>query len=870
MENQKKIFLTYKEEEGKIVFDKVFISIADNFTKEDFNPEVHLPLLSEFFKENGVSDILEAEAKRIFARFKSDELTSEMVNEFLGGAKVVPQEEILDSGNDHSLDDDGEYIDDESILGFDPESRENAHPLDDDDEYMNGDEEYTDKKKIAKRLGYGIGAAILLSGGLSIIHSCKKEKVETEKAEISDDLYKNLTEEQRTFFEPTFSAVKDFNNKATKAGNFAKSEDKTTLHISAYEAVALNIVMNDYTTDELYAIMGSFELDATNLMDLARSAYSKLSVYYMNAKEASGLASIINDQASREFFERHENAIIEFNKNNSTELSDKVIKNLYYDYVKDGSEAEYSKVNSGVAWFATTTATGFELANRNVESFLRINNVSEEEITKFGDAAAAIGMSLRDMTASELLSGINEAYDLGILDEMDNKSLCATVTAETKEKVESLKMKQQIATVIITTNAKNDLVKGLREIGANTLANEVESSDVLSVELLEKVSEHNANASELVEKYNGKLAAVNSGKAKIAAVLEIAQETFGRNTEIDLADLVNNRTKALTLEQTLDNDGIPAVDADEFNKLSPSEKDDYIKENGVVTGTTTTKTKVEVSESDLTPSEKNDAEAQKAAMAKTGEIENELITAGATEANQYAEKKGAYDFNPNSVTNPYNKEVVNLDGRSLFDGVVQGVAFGTESEKSRVGAINSDDAQIEKARNNLSKDDFEKLQAYFSDAELVKYLTAKYGSDYASDLKNLYNNAFDKQIDGSLAVAEKTGEQLRKNAKDAFDKAQEAVDKANGQNETPKEEPTKEPTKEPTEEPKVEPETPTVPIPGDTPTVDITDPNLNPGHTQPDEQPYTVREIEEPLYYLDDAVWEAAFSKVNSGAVKTK
>ena len=52
-------------------------------------------------------------------------------------------------------------------------------------------------------------------------------------------------------------------------------------------------------------------------------------------------------------------------------------------------------------------------------------------------------MSLNQITTSELLNGINEEIDLDVIDEINNKSLCAAVTSQTRDKVDALHMKQQ-------------------------------------------------------------------------------------------------------------------------------------------------------------------------------------------------------------------------------------------------------------------------------------------------------------------------------------------------------------------------------------------------------------------------------------------
>ena len=830
MEKPNKIYFTYKyNSDGQISINRVFINYDNNLVQEEFDPEKHMPLFQEFFKDNGITGpdpISQAEEKGIFARFDESELDKEKVDAFLGVENSTPGPDLPD--NDYALEDDEDYLNDDEL-----------------------EEDHTTLKRVA----VGGLTAVTFAGFLVGAHSCSQQKIEEAKEEAADDIYKNMTEEQREFFEDTFKAVEEFNDKATKAGNFKLDNDKSTLHLTVDEAVALRVMMNDYSADELYGIFGTLEFDTNNMMTLARSAYAKLSTYYMNAKEPSGLAQLINDEDARAFFERHENAVIEFNNNPSTELSDKVIKGMYYDYVHGGATGEYAKINNdAVAWLATSTEFGFELANRNMPEYLRVNSVSEEEKTQYGDAVIAKGMKLSKITTSELLAGINEEIDLDILDEVNQKSLCAAVTTQTRDKVDSLKMKQQIATTIVTTNAKESLVEGLRNIGANSLANKVLASDgTLSTELLDEIRAYHSSASSLVEDYNGRISSITDTEAKIVAALELAQEQFGLSSDIDLPDLINNRFRTKEKEKTpttsTTQGKIPTVDKETFDKVPDDKKDNFIIDNGVVIDTTTKTTQVEVKEEDLTPDEKKDAASQKKVLAEIEEVSNQYREAGVKDATAYTDDAGAYDFKNDSVTNPYNKETKNLDSMSLYNGVAHGNAFGNSVVQNEVNAISSESSQVQKSMDTYSQDERTQLRNLLS-PEAQSYLKDKYGSDWVEDFMNqTYEEAFETQVDGSLKSARQMGAELKKSAKEAYDKAQKEVAEMNKQT-----------TTSTTTTTKTEPTTTTTPT--TTPTQPEVDPNLDPSYGQEDEIPYIPGGIQDPLNYVSDAEWDAAYGHV--------
>jgi len=867
-EKPNKIFFTYvKDEEGNLKINRVVTYSENRMTQEDFKAEKHLELFGQFFKDNGIEGpdlIAEAEEKGIFARFDENELNKDALESFLGVEEAAPSKDGDEPvvvapvpANDYALDDDEEYTNE-------------------DEQEEDLEEELEEDNKVLKRIGAGALAVAAVVGLGTAIH-CAQQQIDKEKEENEDDLYKNMTEDQKAFFEPTFKAVEEFNEKTTKDGNFKLDEDKTALHITVDEAVALNIIMNDYSAEELYSIFGTLEFDTNNVMTLVRSAYSKLSTYYMNANEASGLSQLINDEAARTFFERHENAVIEFNNNPSTELSDKVIKGLYYDYVHGGSTGEYAKINNdGVAWLATSTEFGFELANRNVVEFLRVNKVSEEEIAKYEKAAIAKGMKLSKITTSELLTGINEEIDLDILDEVDNKSLCAAVTTQTRDKVEALKMKQQITTTIISANAKESLAEGLKNVGANSLANKVITSDInLNQELLDEISASNATANQLVEEYKTRMESINSTEAKIVAILEIAQEKFGLTTEIDLPELINNRFRTLEKEKDkkpgnnlqigIDKNKIPVVDGEKFDKLTSSEKQDYIKDNGKVTSTVTTKTEVKVEKEDLTSEEKKEVVSQEKVLKEIENVTNKYIEAGVEDAISYTEKAGAYDFKNDSVTNPYNKEQKNLDDMSLFNGVAHGTAFGNEKVKSEVNSISSASEQIQNSMDKLSKDELNELKGLLSsDAEA--YLQNKYGSDWLEDfMNNSYEKGFEGQIDGSLKVAKEMGAELQKSAKEAFDKAQAQINKLNQQSvsSTVSKAPTTSEITSSKEQTSSTPSSSTSSSVSENTSSEM-DPNLNQDYSQEDEIPYIAQGVQSPLQYISDQEWESAYGNTVS------
>lgn len=865
-ENIKKMFVTYKtNEDGTKEISKVYAVTDDGIIDEDFDANVHPDKISAFLNSNGISGsnpLAEAEEKGLYANFDENNLDSDTLKEFVGEEKTSDNVEnsedkedpvVVPTGDDNQNDDENELSDDEDL-------------------------------KKDKKIGKKVMGGVLLGGtvtglALGVTHCSKQQVEEAKENQNVNDLYQNMTEEQKAFFQPTFEAVEAFNQKAADPNNFALEQDKTTLYLTVDEAMSLNVLMNNYTAEELFDIFGTREFTTTNVMENARNAYSKLSTYYMNAKEPSGLSSLINDEKARDFFERHENAVIAFNNNPSIELSDQVIKNLYYDYVYTGAAGNYTDIkNPGVAWIATSSGFGFELANRNIPEYKKINNISEEEKAKYGEAVAEKGLELRKITNSELLSDINEEIEIGTLDEIDNKSLCALATTKTRDSIEALTNLQQINQAVNLGVAKDDLEEGLKEIGASSdLINKVKSAGInISQELLDEISAYSSDANELVDNYNSSVGSYQEKEAILEAAISAARDKYNGKGEIDLDDLVNNRFRTLQKENDKDNDkksdliigkdknDTPIVDGEKFDDLSEEEQKEFIKDEGKLVEETTTTTEVKVDKEDLTQEEQQQVTSQEKVLKEIENVSNQYIEAGVKDAISYTESS-EYDFKNDNVTNPYNNEKKNIDDMSLFNGVSHGMAFGDASVVSEINKINSSDAQIQEAMNKYSKDELAELKSLLSsDAE--SYLKNKYGNDWVNDfMDNSYDKAFEQQVDGSLDSARDLGGQLKESAKTAYEKAQAEADRKN--EEEAKNQTTPTPST-PTPTPSTTPEPTPTPTPNPTPTPstseDDYDPNLDPNFGADDEIPY---EIDKPVYYVSESEWANAYG---DGTSKTR
>ena len=218
-----------------------------------------------------------------------------------------------------------------------------------DDEVENEDEldtradklekNYNNKKKAAK-IAIGVAAGVLGAAGIAAaVTSCNKNTNKNKNEESTNKSFESLMnsmkkdDERRVFAENVFSVTEALNSKTLDKDVFALEEDgEATLHFTYDEVAAAKLVLNNYTSEEMYKIFGTDEIDTNDIMVKYQSFTTKMSLYAMNGKAPSGVASLISNEANRTWFEKIENSIVEFNKAPNSTNADKVIRTFAYFY----------------------------------------------------------------------------------------------------------------------------------------------------------------------------------------------------------------------------------------------------------------------------------------------------------------------------------------------------------------------------------------------------------------------------------------------------------------------------------------------------------------------------------------------------------
>lgn len=217
-----------------------------------------------------------------------------------------------------------------------------------DDEVENEDEldtradklEKNYNKKKAAKIAIGVAAGVLGAAGIAAaVTSCNKNTNKNKNEESTNKSFESLMnsmkkdDERRVFAENVFSVTEALNSKALDKDVFALEEDgEATLHFTYDEVAAAKLVLNNYTSEEMYKIFGTDEIDTNDIMVKYQSFTTKMSLYAMNGKAPSGVASLISNESNRTWFEKIENSIVEFNKAPNSTNADKVIRTFAYFY----------------------------------------------------------------------------------------------------------------------------------------------------------------------------------------------------------------------------------------------------------------------------------------------------------------------------------------------------------------------------------------------------------------------------------------------------------------------------------------------------------------------------------------------------------
>lgn len=508
------------------------------------------------------------------------------------------------------------------------------NPDDKDTEEVKKDEDSKDiKEKLEKEYDKNnknkaiiaaiIGGTVAAGAGIAAIaNSCDRNTgKETDFTNKSFESLMNSMkkdDERRVFAENVFSVTETLNSKALDKNVFALEEDgEATLHFTYDEVAAAKLVLNNYTSEEMYEIFGTDEIDTNDIMAKYQSFTTKMSLYAMNGKAPSGVASLIENEANRTWFEKIENSIVEFNKAPNSTNADKVIRTFAYFY------------NHGI-----NGSDGIEI-EKDEATLACVKNLAFNMIRGYRDANGE-----KDYQQYLVVS-----TEPGSFDDQHRTNEDSQV-----QKGERL----------------SDHIK-IAESGPCTIQN-VRSHIESLVERL---------ATGRIEKKDKK---EKSSRPSYTEIRKAAASTIGSNMKTKDDVLYMNRIRGLIRINSKDGSEY-TVSKKVWDKMTPEERLDFAKKNGKVISNTKKTTTEKVDESELTGEEKKEADKQKTYEVnghRFNSVETaEAYKQGYLAAHNYANEEGAYKhsaiYNAIDVDNPY--VVLEEDAGTLNDVVKNRYAY---------------------------------------------------------------------------------------------------------------------------------------------------------------------------------------------------
>lgn len=507
------------------------------------------------------------------------------------------------------------------------------NPDDKDTEEVKTDEDSKDieeklleknyNKKKAAKIAIGVTAGVLGAAGIAAMaNSCDRNTgKETDFTNKSFESLMNSMkkdDERRVFAENVFSVTETLNSKALDKNVFALEEDgEATLHFTYDEVAAAKLVLNNYTSEEMYEIFGTDEIDTNDIMAKYQSFTTKMSLYAMNGKAPSGVASLIENEANRTWFEKIENSIVEFNKAPNSTNADKVIRTFAYFY------------NHGI-----NGSDGIEI-EKDEATLACVKNLAFNMICGYRDANGEKDYQQYLVVSTEPGS-------------FDNQH--RTNKESQVQKGEKL----------------DDHIK-IAESGPCTIQNvrrHIES-------LVERLSTGRIEKKAKKEK---------SFRPSYTEIRKAAASTIGSNMKTKDDILYMNRIRGLIRINSKDGSEY-TVSKKVWDKMTPKERLDFAKKNGKVISNTKKTTTEKIDKSDLTGKEKEEAEKQKTYEVnghRFNSVETaEAYKQGYLAAHNYANEEGAYKhsaiYNAIDVDNPY--VVIEEDAGTLNDVVKNRYAY---------------------------------------------------------------------------------------------------------------------------------------------------------------------------------------------------
>lgn len=601
--------------------------------------------------------------------------------------------------------------------------------------------------------------------------------------------------DQRKFASQINKTFHRFYQATHSDNNFRLEEDQDAyLNMLPSELEAITLTLNDYSKilGEKYPdFISGFNQTETEMRANFLSGWQKLSVYYMNATQPSGISDLIHDSENKAFFEEMENRVLKFNANPTQENATDVWRNVYYNYIIAGSTGNYQNssgqesVRANVATLAYSAPYGIAMSHRNVPEMFIVNldNAAEKASANVGEAFLQSGtefLPVLDKLTNEFNQNVIENEDtnkdynpmdfgkISINEGVNQRGLCADVfthiSAVTRDMSE-YRNNNSIALSQARNISKAILIDSLRQAGELGLAAELNDANVVDEALLNKIST-SKEARTAVEQYRQSMD--KHGK-DVVTYSDVSQ----RMTNEAYKYLVNKPASSITKDDAIQTSEAEAMVIMTNNRFKNVVKEidltdsKVVAETPVVVAPVVTEQKTEtkqVEKADLpvhlqeeATKQENEIVAEIAKDNTPGRAQEDAVDYA--NSTRYDAKAELAKYIPNSNLNYYSSQ--------RYLAAYTGRQIDVNSDSQIQQAVGED---LSTYLNSLSAKEQAGLQSLYGDGWRAQ-ISDTYKSNWMNELSSITSRAYN---DGLVH-----GEELRKANDAALEEAQKKVDELN-------------------------------------------------------------------------------------------
>ena len=249
---------------------------------------------------------------------------------------------------------------------------------------------------------------------------------------ILEEDISNATKLQEEFLNKLCGTITKYHEQTHKENNFRLGEDGDNyLDLYLPELLSLDLVINDYSQEELNELLGNLTLTKEDLNTHLENIYVNLVVYYMTAKEPSGISDLIKDEDKKALFERIEGKVLSLNKDYSEEkmqdfLSEDIVQVVFNQDKEALEQMDFETLLSAIPAVAVAQRRiSNPLESRDIATTVTnaMINVADETTTKIEKAMPGVEKYYNDKIdkSNEIIAKDEEKEVKKLKEEVEEK-----------------------------------------------------------------------------------------------------------------------------------------------------------------------------------------------------------------------------------------------------------------------------------------------------------------------------------------------------------------------------------------------------------------------------------------------------------------